>query len=86
MLLRKASNKLRCSFCGKSEKEISKLIAGPNVYICNECVGICNQFIADDQQLGVAAHTPEDVSVGSFTCPKCRTTYALHSRAYDADS
>ena len=41
---------LRCSFCGKSQNEVQKLIAGPQVYICNECIDTCNEIIADDQQ------------------------------------
>lgn len=38
---------LKCSFCGKSEKEVDKLVAGPNVYICNGCIELCNQVIAE---------------------------------------
>ncbi|PYS51839.1 MAG: hypothetical protein DMF68_03015 [Acidobacteria bacterium] len=38
---------LRCSFCGKSEHEVKKLVAGPRVYICDSCVEICNQVMAD---------------------------------------
>jgi ATP-dependent Clp protease ATP-binding subunit ClpX len=37
---------INCSFCGKSQREVRKLIAGPNVYICDECVGACNEIIA----------------------------------------
>lgn len=37
-----------CSFCGKSQHEVAKLIAGPGVYICNECVGLCDQIVADE--------------------------------------
>ena len=33
---------LKCSFCGKSQKQVKKLIAGPGVYICDECVDLCN--------------------------------------------
>ncbi len=40
---------LRCSFCGKSQHEVRKLIAGPNVYICNECVEVCLDIIAEDR-------------------------------------
>ncbi len=40
---------LRCSFCGKSQNEVKKLIAGPNVYICNECIDICLEIINDDE-------------------------------------
>jgi len=42
---------LRCSFCGKGQDEVKKLIAGPMVYICNECVGLCNEII--DEELHV---------------------------------
>lgn len=38
---------LKCSFCGKSEKEVDKLVAGPGVYICDACVELCNQVIAE---------------------------------------
>jgi len=40
--------KLYCSFCGKSQKEVKKLIAGPTVYICNECIELCNEIIAEE--------------------------------------
>lgn len=39
---------LRCSFCGKSQEQVKKLIAGPNVYICNECVDLCFDILGDD--------------------------------------
>jgi ATP-dependent Clp protease ATP-binding subunit ClpX len=39
---------LQCSFCGKSQKEVKKLIAGPTVYICDECIGLCNDIIAEE--------------------------------------
>ncbi|HOP85760.1 MAG TPA: ATP-dependent Clp protease ATP-binding subunit ClpX [Syntrophorhabdaceae bacterium] len=40
--------KLHCSFCGKSQDEVKKLIAGPMVYICDECVGLCNEIIQEE--------------------------------------
>ncbi len=43
-----AKDALRCSFCGKSQHEIVRLVAGPGVYICNECVGLCNEIIAQE--------------------------------------
>jgi ATP-dependent Clp protease ATP-binding subunit ClpX len=52
---RKPDESLNCSFCGKSQNDVGKLIAGPGVYICNECIGICNEIINDDEQ---AASTP----------------------------
>jgi len=39
---------LACSFCGKSQVDVQRLIAGPNVYICDECVGLCNDIIAQE--------------------------------------
>jgi ATP-dependent Clp protease ATP-binding subunit ClpX len=42
------SSDLCCSFCGKSQKEVRKLIAGPTVYICDECIELCNDIIADE--------------------------------------
>src|SRR5262249_15111571 len=45
---RDANQTLCCSFCGKSQKEVKKLIAGPTVYICDECIGLCNDIIAEE--------------------------------------
>ena len=42
---------LRCSFCNKSQRDVKKLIAGPTVYICDECVDICLDIIAEDKIL-----------------------------------
>ena len=41
---------LRCSFCGKSKEAVQKFISGPNVYICNECIALCNDILADDEE------------------------------------
>jgi ATP-dependent Clp protease ATP-binding subunit ClpX len=43
-----SSDDLLCSFCGKSQDEVKKLIAGPSVYICDECIQLCNEIIAED--------------------------------------
>jgi ATP-dependent Clp protease ATP-binding subunit ClpX len=43
-----ASEDLLCSFCGKSQDEVKKLIAGPSVYICDECIQLCNEIIAEE--------------------------------------
>ncbi|MCA9561501.1 MAG: AAA family ATPase, partial [Myxococcales bacterium] len=43
---------LSCSFCGKSQKEVKKLIAGPSVYICDECIALCNDIIAEELEKG----------------------------------
>ncbi|MDZ4235192.1 MAG: ClpX C4-type zinc finger protein, partial [Dietzia sp.] len=39
---------LKCSFCGKSQKQVKKLIAGPGVYICDECIELCNEIIESE--------------------------------------
>jgi ATP-dependent Clp protease ATP-binding subunit ClpX len=46
---------LTCSFCGKSQNDVRKLIAGPGVYVCNECIDICNEIINDDEQTASSA-------------------------------
>jgi ATP-dependent Clp protease ATP-binding subunit ClpX len=54
---------LTCSFCGKSQKEVKKLIAGPTVYICDECIGLCNDIIAEEIE-------KEEQSYSSTAIPK----------------
>lgn len=44
----KFTDNLKCSFCGKGQKEVRKLIAGPTVYICDECVNLCNEIMAEE--------------------------------------
>ena len=53
---------LRCSFCNKSETEVCKLIAGPSVYICDECVQVCEDIIADDTRRSGAAEGADNRS------------------------
>ena len=48
MKVKSQADKLHCSFCGKSQDEVKKLIAGPSVYICNECVDLCNDIIEEE--------------------------------------
>lgn len=47
--MKKDNGYLRCSFCGKSQREVQKLIAGPSVFICNECVDICQDILAEER-------------------------------------
>jgi ATP-dependent Clp protease ATP-binding subunit ClpX len=54
---------LKCSFCGKSQKEVKKLIAGPTVYVCDECIGLCNDIIAEEVER-------DEPTAGSVTVPK----------------
>ena len=55
---------LKCSFCGKSQKQVKKLIAGPGVYICDECIDLCNEIIEEE-----LAET-SDVSLGELPSPR----------------
>ena len=57
---------LRCSFCGKSKDSVRKFISGPSVYICNECIALCNEILAEDEEREVAeaitqVPTPQEV-------------------------
>jgi hypothetical protein len=47
----------RCSFCGKDQDQVGRLIAGPEVFICDECVRLCNEIIADPPSGPVATGT-----------------------------
>ena len=47
-MTKKKFDGLRCSFCGKGQEEVAKLVAGPGVYICNECIGLCNEIIGEE--------------------------------------
>ncbi len=58
---------LKCSFCGKSQKQVKKLIAGPGVYICDECIDLCNEIIEEEFS--------ESPDLGSSELPKPREIY-----------
>lgn len=49
---------LRCSFCGKSKDSVKKFISGPSVYICNECVSLCNEILAEEEEREAAGSVP----------------------------
>ncbi|KAA6431269.1 ATP-dependent Clp protease ATP-binding subunit ClpX [Agrococcus sediminis] len=63
---------LKCSFCGKSQKQVQQLIAGPAVYICDECVELCNEIIEER-----AAEAGEASEHEGFTLPKPREIFAF---------
>jgi len=65
------SEQLLCSFCGKSQRQVKKLIAGPGVYICDECIDLCNEII--DEELTVPA------TLDLETLPKPREIYQVLS-------
>jgi ATP-dependent Clp protease ATP-binding subunit ClpX len=62
---------LKCSFCGKSQKQVQQLIAGPGVYICDECVELCNEII--EERLAEAG----EESSSEFDLPKPKEIYAF---------
>src|ERR687883_310567 len=70
---------LSCSFCGKSQKEVKKLIAGPTVYICDECIGLCNDIIDEEIE-------KEEQSYGLTAVPKPAEIKAVlnHYKRIDA--
>ena len=57
MTLSETSELLKCTFCGKSQKQVRKLIAGPSVYICDECIELCNEIIEEELGSAVQAGT-----------------------------
>src|SRR6185369_505723 len=59
------SSFLRCSFCGKTQDEVKKLVAGPTVYICNECVTLCNDILREEDK-GETKGSPK----GKLSVPK----------------
>ena len=68
-MAKKDEEALKCSFCGKGQDEVKKLIAGPTVYICNECIELCNEIIADELY----------VDTTGATLPKLPTPREIHS-------
>ena len=44
------SSKSNCSFCGKKQEDVNKLISGPQVYICNECIDLCNEILIEEEK------------------------------------
>jgi len=57
---------LRCSFCGKSKDSVKKFISGPNVYICNECISLCNEILAEEEERSAAdtlTHIPKPLEI-----------------------
>jgi ClpX C4-type zinc finger len=62
---------LRCSFCNKSQNDVHKLIAGPTVFICDECVAVCNDILLDDVRMSDHATISVDtrVSGSAYSVP-----------------
>jgi len=54
---------LSCSFCGKSQHQVAKIIAGPGVYICDQCIDLCNEIIVEEMGEVPARRRPDDDEV-----------------------
>ena len=73
-MAKSGDSRLKCSFCGKSQDQVKKLIAGPEVYICDECVELCNEILEEEffenkeeaqekaeENLKDVLHKPQDI-------------------------
>ena len=68
-----ARDTIRCSFCNKRQEQVARIIAGPGVYICNECVALCNDIILEDAT--VAPRSPEFTPEDAIPTPREIKTY-----------
>ena len=64
------NNELRCSFCGKPQSQVKRLISGSGVYICNECVALCQDILAAEEHRGAAAGEPAGGLADKLPRPK----------------
>jgi ATP-dependent Clp protease ATP-binding subunit ClpX len=81
---------LRCSFCGKSKDSVRKFISGPSVYICNECIALCNEILAEDEEREVAeaitqVPTPQEIkdTLDSYVIGQEKAKKALAVAVYN---
>ena len=75
---------LKCSFCGKSQEQVRKLIAGPGVYICDECIDLCNEILDEEllespgkTKTGNDTKIAEDTERDHFLSPQDAVEYGL---------
>ena len=79
-----SDDKIKCSFCGKTSDQVKRLIAGPDAYICNECVDLCESILeeelkdSEDSNFELELKTPKEIkkSVG-FICYKTRSSQEI---------
>jgi ATP-dependent Clp protease ATP-binding subunit ClpX len=83
---------LRCSFCGKSKDSVRKFISGPSVYICNECIALCNEILAEDEEREVAeaitqVPNPQEIkdTLDAYVIGQERAKKALAVAVYNHD-
>src|SRR3712207_7755511 len=75
--MRDPSDQLQCSFCGKSQRQVRKLIAGPGVYICDECIELCNEIIDRKSTRLNSSHA--NISYAVFCLKKKITLLSIHT-------
>ncbi len=59
----------RCSFCGKTQNMVERLVAGPNVYICNECIGLCNDILSEEAEYAESQNELQNVGPKKLPLP-----------------
>jgi len=59
-------DRVKCSFCGKAQPAVRKLIAGPSVYICDECIALCNEILLDEGHVSMLESSAEAVSLPRY--------------------
>ena len=64
------NEQLLCSFCGKSQRQVKKLIAGPGVYICDECIDLCNEIIDEELTAPVDARPRQPAAADRRSAPR----------------
>ena len=70
---------LLCSFCGKNQTEVKKLIAGPSVFICDECVDLCNDIIVEENDVETDVINDNNETVTCRICgEQCKRVYGKH--------
>ena len=64
-----SNDRLKCSFCGKTQDQVKKLIAGPDVFICDECVELCNEILDEEffEQISFMLEVPFDEVINKYT-------------------
>ena len=64
--------RVHCSFCGKPDSQVERLIAGPGVYICNECVALCNDLLHEEREISFGSYELKKDSLLSPDQIKCK--------------
>ena len=78
MMKKNTDEALRCSFCDASQNEVKKLIAGKSVFICDKCVGVCQEIIDEDQNYDVSprsVHLPKPLAKREARLPLLKVRY-----------